>query len=152
MPQTENNVKNIPNDYSLIITRYPLKIWLQRVRDHQKYQTQPMQSVTNPENPMETRRRYHGPYNEGHKDTKSEPFPVWASRGVPAHVKTISSLNHESQHQRQEYVHRKNSQWNTHTYIYIHIHTQLISNIQAKNLKGMQSEVVRKWTQAGFGT
>ena len=129
MPQTENNVKNIENDDSLIIiTRYPLKIWLQKVRDHQKYQTQPMQSVTNPENPLETRRRYHGPYNEGHKDTKSEPFPVWASRGVPAHVKTIASLNKESQHQKDKYTYIEKSKSNICTHIYIdkyvytHIH------------------------------
>ena len=129
MPQTENNVKNIENDNSLIIiTRNPLKIWLQRVRDHQKYQTQPMQSVTNPENPLETRRRYHGPYNEGHKDTKSEPFPVWASRGVPAHVKTCQFEQRIPALERQVYIHRKIKIKHLHTYIYIdkyvytHIH------------------------------
>ena len=48
-----------------------------------------MQSVTNPEDPMEIRYRHHRLYNEGHKESKSEPFPVGESRGVPAHVKTI---------------------------------------------------------------
>ena len=93
-----------------------------------------MQSVTNPEDPMEIRYRHHRLYNEGHKESKSEPFPVGESRGVPAHVKTISSLNHESQHQRQEYIHRKKSQSNicTHIHKYIYIH-KYISNIYTSN-------------------
>ena len=117
------------------------------MRDHQKHQTQPMQSVTNPENPMEIRYRHHRLYNEGHKETKSEPFPVRESRGVPAHVKTISSLNNESQHQRQEYIHRKKNHNQISAHIYINTYTYTNTYqiyTQAINSKGMQSEVVRK--------
>ena len=32
--------------------------------------------ITNPENPMEIRYRHHRLYNEGHKETKLEPFPI----------------------------------------------------------------------------